>query len=56
MEKVVLVIVSLYTIISQIMAVVFFVDLCKAWDSILKIILLGPIWAEIKGILWIFFV
>lgn len=46
----------IYGIISQIMTVVFFVDFCKEWDSIIKIILLGPILAEVKGLLWFIFI
>ena len=46
----------IYGIISQVMTVVFFIDFCKEWDSIIKIILLGPILAEIKGLLWLLFV
>ena len=45
-----------YLIVSQIMTVIFFIDLCKEWDSVLKIVFLGPIWAEIKGILCFFFI
>ncbi len=47
---------GLYILVSQIMTVVFFVDFCRDWDSIVSIILLGPILAELKGLLWIFFI
>lgn len=46
----------IYVVISQIMTVVFFIDLCKEWDSIVQIILLGPFLAELKGLLWLFFI
>lgn len=46
----------IYVVISQIMTVVFFIDLCKEWDSIIKIIFLGPFLAELKGLLWFFFI
>lgn len=46
--------VGVYLLISQVMSVVFFIDICKTWDSILGIILLGPLVAEFKGIFWIF--
>ena len=45
----------LYGIISQIMAIVFFVQYCKQ-DSIVEIIFIDSILSEIKGILWIFFI
>ncbi len=44
-----------YGIISQIMALVFFIEYCKT-DSIIEIILIDSWLAEIKGILWIFFI
>lgn len=47
---------GLYILVSQIMTIVFFVDFCKDWDSIVSIIFLGPILAEVKGLLWIFFI
>jgi lipid-A-disaccharide synthase-like uncharacterized protein len=46
----------LYSIISQIMTVVYFIEYCRTDDSLLKIILLDPILSEIKGILWIIFI
>ena len=46
--------VGIYLLISQVMSVIFFIDVCKTWDSIIGIILLGPIVAEFKGIFWIF--
>jgi len=52
---------ALYLASWQFMAVVFFIDVCKTWDSesmldILKIIFLGTLWAELKGVLWPFFI
>ena len=44
-----------YGIISQIMALVFFIDYCKT-DSLLEIIFIDSWLSEIKGILWIFFI
>lgn len=49
-------VIGIYMLISQIMTLVFFVDYCKADDSLLKIILVDPILAELKGLLWIFFI
>jgi len=49
-------VIGIYMLISQIMTLVFFVDYCKADDSLLKIILVDPILAELKGFLWIFFI
>ena len=43
----------IYFILSQIFSIIFFVDICKEWDSWVAIIFVGPIWAEIKGLLWI---
>lgn len=45
----------LYVIISQIMMLVFFIQYCRT-DSIAEIIFIDSFLAEIKGILWIFFV
>ena len=45
----------LYGIISQIMALVFFIQYCRK-DSLLEIIFLDSWLSEIKGILWIFFI
>lgn len=56
MKNLITILLGIYIVISQIMTIVFFVNLCKTWDSIIKIIFLGTIWAEIKGLLWIFFV
>ncbi len=44
-----------YGIVSQIMALVFFIDFCKT-DSLLQIIFIDSWLAEIKGLLWIFFI
>ncbi|MGN1214069.1 MAG: hypothetical protein ACI4TR_04160 [Bacteroidaceae bacterium] len=44
-----------YLTISQIMALVFFVRYCKT-DSLLSIIFIDPFLAELKGLLWIFFI
>lgn len=49
-------VIGIYMLVSQIMTLVFFVDYCKADDSLLKIILVDPILAELKGLLWIFFI
>ena len=46
----------LYIVISQVMSVVFFIDICKTWDSILGIIIAGPFAAEFMGVLWPFFI
>jgi len=48
--------VGLYLVISQIMGLIFYIDVCKTWDSILAIIFLGPFVAEFQGLLWIFFI
>ncbi len=47
---------GLYIIISQIMTVVFFIQYCKADDSLLEIIFIDSILSELKGLLWIFFI
>lgn len=47
---------TLYFIISQIMSVIFFVGYCRSDDSMLKIIIVDPILAELKGLLWVFFI
>lgn len=44
-----------YGIVSQIMALVFFIGYCKE-DSIGEIILVDTWLSEIKGLLWIFFI
>lgn len=46
---------AIYTIIGEIMAVVFFIDYCRI-DSILEIIFIDTWWSEIKGLLWIFYI
>ena len=46
----------IYFIIAQGMFIVFFIQICKAWDSTLLIILLGPEVAILKAALWIFFI
>ena len=46
----------IYFTISQVMMLVFFIDICKTWDNLIEIIFLGFFWAEIKGLLWIFFI
>ena len=48
--------IAIYFFVSQVMTLVFFVGYCKEDDSLLKIILLDPILAELKGLLWIFFI
>ena len=45
----------IYFIISQIMSIKFLVEYAKETESILQIVLFGPIIAELKGIFWIFF-
>ena len=45
-----------YFIISQIMTVLYFIEYCKAWDNILKIIFIAPFAAELKGLFWILFI
>ena len=44
-----------YVFVSQIMALVFFIDYCKT-DSFAQIVFIDSWLAEIKGILWIFFI
>lgn len=51
MKNLITILLGIYIVISQIITIVFFVNLCKTWDSIIKIIFLGTIWAEIKGLL-----
>lgn len=46
---------TIYMIVSQIMAFVFFIQFCKT-DPILKIILVDSWYSEIKGLLWPFFI
>lgn len=46
---------ALYMPVSQIMALVFFVRYCKV-DPLCEIIFVDTILAEIKGLLWIFFI
>lgn len=48
--------IGLYVLSSQVMTAVFFIGFCKSWDSIIKIILLGPLLAELEGLLWPFFI
>lgn len=45
-----------YFIVSQIMTLVFFIDYCRAGDSLLEIIFIDSILSELKGLLWIFFI
>ncbi len=45
-----------YFIVSQIMTLVFFIDYCRAGDSLFEIIFIDTILSEIKGLLWIFFI
>ena len=49
-------VIGLYLIISQIMSLVFLVEIAKSWDSVLAIIFFGPFLAEFKGLLWIFMI
>ncbi len=46
----------LYGIMSQIMAIVFFIDYCRSDDSILEIIFIDSWLSELKGLLWIIFI
>jgi hypothetical protein len=46
----------LYGIMSQIMAIVFFIGYCRSDDSILEIIFIDTLLSEIKGLLWIIFI
>lgn len=45
-----------YTIVSQIMSLVFFIQYCKSDDSLVEIIFIDSILSEIKGLLWVFFI
>lgn len=45
-----------YFIVSQIITLVFFIDYCRAGDSLFEIIFIDKILSEIKGLLWIFFI
>lgn len=56
MRNIMTVLVVIYIILSQVFSVIFFIDYVKETESILKIVFLGPIIAELKGILWIFFI
>ena len=49
-------IIGLYILVSQFMAVVFFVEYCKSGDSLLEIIFIDSFLSELKGWLWIFFI
>lgn len=46
----------LYILISQIMTAVFFIEYCRSDDSLLEIIFIDTILAELKGLLWFLFV
>ena len=50
------VLITIYVIISQVYATIFFIDICREWDSLLAIIFAGPIVAEFKALFWIFFI
>ena len=56
MERILFTLLWIYVAASQIMALVFLVDIIKEWDNTLLAIILGPIVAELKGIFWIFFI
>lgn len=56
MRNIMTVLVVIYIILSQVFGVIFFIDYVKETESIFKIIFLGPIIAELKGIFWIFFI
>lgn len=47
--------VGAYLLLSQIMSLIFLVQIAKAWDSALAIIFFGPFVAEFQGLLWPFF-
>lgn len=49
------IIAGLYTIVSQIMSFVFFVQYCRT-DSMFEIIFIDSWLSELKGIFWIFFI
>lgn len=49
------ILIYLYLIISQIMTIVFFIGYCRI-DPIVEVIFIDSVLAEIKGLLWIFFV
>jgi hypothetical protein len=46
----------IYGIVASISTIVFFIEYCKEWDSIIKIIFLGPILSALKGMLWIIYI
>jgi len=56
MERTIYFLLMIYIVVSQIMSLVFFIDICKEWDNLFAIIFAGPIVAELKGLLWIFFI
>lgn len=45
-----------YGIVASISTIVFFIEYCKEWESVIKIIFLGPILAALKGMLWIIYI
>lgn len=47
---------SIYVAISQIMAFYFWIQYIKSDDSFLCIITIDVLFAELKGLLWIFFI
>ncbi len=55
MENVMGCLMGLYGLVSQVMALIFFIQYCKA-DSMLEIIFLDSWLSELKGLLWIFFI
>lgn len=56
MERIIGVLVGIYLLIAEIMAIVFFIDFCKSGDSFLQIVFIDTFLAELKGLLWIFFI
>ena len=46
----------IYLAISQIMSLVFFIEICGDWDNIVGIIIAGPVVSEFQGLLWPFFI
>lgn len=50
------IIAGIYFVISQIMALYFWIQYIKSDDSFLCIITIDALLAELKGFLWIFFI
>ena len=56
MDKIISFLLGLYLLVAEIMAIAFFIDYCKCGDSFLQIVFIDSFLAEIKGLLWIFFI